>query len=186
MSQSETDFYAALKRGPALLMLGQDYLRLETGKDPFLSEVARKYGPSGGKNLDYKLILEEAPGKALEPALAWMHQLCERLPIPQWLSDVAKYAWSGIYSSAIDALWPRPFRSEWRELQPLFEEKYKPADPRNRFRLHCTFLFGCVDRTEEGERPPTTTIEWLNRKQIAVGLLRRLPEIVADSDEGGQ
>ncbi len=38
-----------LARGPAFLMLGQGYLKLETGTDPFLSEVFRKYGPPGAE-----------------------------------------------------------------------------------------------------------------------------------------
>ncbi len=39
-----SEFYTMLKRGPALLLLGQAYLQLESGTDPFLAEVLRKYG----------------------------------------------------------------------------------------------------------------------------------------------
>jgi hypothetical protein len=38
------EFCEQLKRGPAFLYLGQDYLRLQSGNDPFLGEVLRKYG----------------------------------------------------------------------------------------------------------------------------------------------
>ncbi len=40
---SEEDFYSQLKRGPAFLMLGQSYLAAESGTDPFLKEILRKY-----------------------------------------------------------------------------------------------------------------------------------------------
>ena len=39
-----TEFCKSLEKGPAFLFLGQDYLRLESDKDPFRSEVLRKYG----------------------------------------------------------------------------------------------------------------------------------------------
>lgn len=167
-----------LKRGPAFLLLGQDYLRLESGTDPFLSEVLRKYGQVSTGPSHYGNILEGEAQNSIESALAWMQERCERLSLPEWLRTVASFTWSGVYTSAIDAIWPRAFRSQWRELQPLFEEKYRPIDPRNRSRLHCTFLFGCVNRIEEAERPPLTRFEWLKRKQVAVALARRLPEAV--------
>jgi len=58
------------------------------------------------------------------------------------------------------------------------EEKYEPINPRNRLKLHCTYLFGNVSRTEEEERPPLTEFELLTRKQTAVALARRLPKIL--------
>ena len=46
----------------------------------------------------------------------------------------------------IDIVWPKAFRKDWRELQPILDEIYYPSDPRNRSNLHCTYLFGCVDK----------------------------------------
>jgi len=167
-----------LKKGPAILFLGQGYLGLDTGVDPFLSEVLRKYGKPGEEAQDYRQLLETEANKSSEHALAWMHELCKRLSAPDWLATVASYPWSCVYTSAIDAIWINSFRAPWRELQPVFDEVYKPSDPRNKSKLHSTFLFGCVDRTDEGERPPLTPFEWRKRKQVAVGLARRLPEIL--------
>ncbi len=173
-----TEFCKSLTRGPAFLFLGQDYLRLESSIDPFLSEVLRKYGKTSTVPSQYSQIFEREAQNSIESALAWMQERCGRLSTPQWLKTVASYAWSGVYSSAIDVIWPKAFRSEWRELHHIFEEKFKPIDPRNRLKLHCTYLFGNVSRTEEGERPPLTEIELLTRNQIAVALARRLPELV--------
>lgn len=174
-------FYRALKKGPAFLLLGQDYLRLESGIDPFLSEVLRKYGKTHIPHLQYpqySQILEGEAKNSIESTLAWMQERCYRLSTPLWLKTVADYAWSGVYSSAIDVIWPKAFYSEWRELQHLFQEKQRPIDPRNRSNLHCTYLFGNVSRTEETERPPLTNLDFLKRKQVAVALARRLPEII--------
>ena len=167
-----------LKRGPAILFLGQDYLRLDTGLDPFLSEVLRKYGKPGEKAKNYRELLETEAKKSPEHAIAWMHELSKRLPAPDWLARIASYPWSCVYTSAIDAIWITSFRAAWRELQPVFDEVYKPSDPRNKAKLHCTFLFGCVDRTDEEQRPPLTPFEWRKRKQVAVSLARRIPEIL--------
>lgn len=178
MNQALNDFYTKIKRGPALLLLGQDYLRLESGTDPFLSEILRKYDKISLGPFHYTQILEGGAHQNIESALAWMQERCDCLSTPQWLNTIAEFAWSGVYTSAIDLIWLRAFRLEWRDLQSLFEEKYRPNDPRNRSRLHCTFLFGRVDRTEEAERPPLTRFDWLKRKQVAVALARRLPELI--------
>jgi hypothetical protein len=173
----DDELYAKLKSGPAVLFLGQRYLQLESDKDFFLAEILRKYG----KDVDprhYSRIFEGDAHHSIEVSLAWMQERCERLSEPQWLKTVSEFPWNSFYTSAIDTVMLNPLRSEWRELQLLFEEKYRPLDIRNRTRLHCSFLFGCVNRVEEIERPPLTKFEWLKRKQIAVSLARRLPEIV--------
>lgn len=177
-SKGVMEFCNMLKKGPTFLFLGQDYLRLESGTDPFLSEVLRKYGRTSTDRTQYSQIFEGEAQKSIESSLAWMQERCGRLSTPQWLKTVAGYTWSGVYSSAIDVIWPSVFRTEWRELYHIFEEKYRPVDPRNRLKLHCTYLFGNVSRAEERERPPLTEFELINRNPIAVALAHRLPEII--------
>ena len=172
------ELYRRLKVGPAVLFIGQDYLRLETGVDPFLAEVVRKYAVGKRAGPAYHQILDSEAANFVESALAWMDERCKRFSVPEWLRLVANYPWSALYSSAIDSMLPGALRTLWREIQPLFEEKYRPSDPRNRLLLHCTLLFGCVNRTEQGERPPLSEFEFIRRRQIAVALARRLPETV--------
>ena len=178
MTGTSDELHVLLRRGPAILFLGQDYLRLETGTDSLLTQVLRKYGSSDADRPSYEDMLDGGVHDSIESALAWMQGRSQVLSVPDWLKTVAGFAWSGLYTSAIDVLWPRAFRREWRELHPLFEEKYRPIDPRNRSRLHCTALFGNVGRSERAERPPLDRLEWLRRKQSAVALARRLPEDV--------
>lgn len=178
MEKKLIELYRRLSRGPAFLFLGQDYLRLESGQDTFLEEVLRKYGEIQESSFSYSNILNGEITRSIESSLAWMHRRCDLLSIPNWLKIIADFAWNGIYSSAIDSVWPKAFYTEWRELQPIFEEKYRPINPRNQFKMHCTFLFGCVNRMDTSESPPLTKLEWLKRKQVAVALARRLPENV--------
>ena len=177
--------YDSFNKGPAFLFLGQDYLKLEMGEDPFLSEIIRKYGEKRDETPSYHDILSGEAQNSPSDSLAWMQGRCERFKPAKWLKVVSNYSWNGVYTSAIDLIWPDVFRSDWREIQPIFDEKYNPSDPRNRHNLHCTFLYGRVDREDESERVPLNQREWHKRKQIAIALARRLPELVTPIGEGG-
>ena len=83
-----------------------------------------------------------------------------------------------MYTSAVDSLLPPAFRKAWRGVQPLIDEKYVPSDPRNRSVLHLTYLFGSVNHNDEAARPPLTRFEWSKRRQVAIALSRRLPDLV--------
>lgn len=178
MSDESNNLYSTLKKGPAFLFLGQDYLRLESGKDPFLSEILRKFNPHAEKQDSYNQIIGSIAPDSIDSSLSWMQERCNRLSPPSGLKTISKYAWNGIYTSAIDSIWQREFRSEWRSLQPIFEEKYFSASPRNRLKLNCTYLFGNVGQSEKNKRPPFDEIEFIEREEVAISLARRLPEII--------
>ncbi len=177
--KDQRTIYDRLKQGPSFLYIGQDYLRIETGQDPLLSEIVRKYGPQNPATLSYYNIFEGDAAQQPDAALAWMDERCKRLSVPEWLHAVSQFAWSGIYTSSIDSILLGAFRSPWREVQPIFEEKFNPSDPRNKRVLHCTFLFGSLNQADEMTRPPLTRFEWTKRRQVAVSLARRLPELVS-------
>lgn len=163
--------------GPAVLFLGQHYSRVESGEDRFLSETLRKYG-SGLVPSSYYQLFETSAAQAGDSAIAWMHRLCDQLPAPTWLGDVARFPWNAVFSSAIDTSWLTAFRAEWRTIQPIMEEKFWHNDPRNRLSLHTTFLFGSVSQQEIDQRPPLTRFQWQKRRHVALALARRLPEVI--------
>ncbi|MDD4497975.1 MAG: hypothetical protein PHV51_07500, partial [Methanosarcinaceae archaeon] len=179
MNDKHKELYTKLNNGPAILFLGQDYLQLESGKDSFLLEILRKFGVNFSNKVGYGQIFEGDADLSTESSLSWMQERCSRISPPHWLKVVADFNWSSLYTSAIDVIWQNAFRSEWRELHHLFEEKYIPSDPRNRSRLHCTYLFGSVSRTEELERPPLNIIELATRNAVSISLANRLPEIIS-------
>lgn len=174
----EKDFYTQLNDGPKFLFLGQNYLRLETGEDTFLKEVLNKYGKKTSEPPNYGQIFHGDAHQNAEDALHWMEQRSDHLPPPTWLETIARLNWNGIYTSAIDTIWPKVFQSEWRTLEKLANKIYKFPNPRNPANLLCTFLFGYVGRTEEAERPPLTTSELRKRKLTATEFIERLPEII--------
>src|ERR1035437_5524820 len=158
----------------AFLLLGQRYLSLETGSDPLLGEITRRYGPELVDKADYFTLFEGTAPNAGDAALAWIDERCRRLSTPKWLETVSDFAWSGVYTSAVDSLLPPALRKAWRRVPPLIDEKYVPSDPRNRRMLHLTYLFGSVNHSDEAARPPLTRFEWSKRRQIAIALSRRL------------
>jgi len=159
-------------------LLGQRTLRLASDRDPFLAEAIHKYGAHTTDPPEYRHLLEGGAQDSPETALAWMQERCDRLPIPEHLRVIGQFAWSGVYTSAIDTLWLKAFSQPWRQTQPIHDDRYRPYDPRNRSKLHCTFLFGSVGRTDERERPPLSKADFRRRRQEAVVLARRLPELV--------
>ncbi len=173
----QKDLHEQLKEGPIFLLLGQNYLRLETGTDSFLVEVVRKYGKSDGEILHYGHILRGQAKVEPETSLDWMRQRCEHLPPPTWLKTVAKLQWNGVYTSAIDTIWRNEFEIDWRSLRSVVEKKHKPSDPRSPTNLVCTFLYSNIDEGDT-ERPPLTTFELDKRDLVATELLNRLPELV--------
>lgn len=166
---------------PAFLFLGQDYLKLENGIDPFLTSVVSKYmSPSEGAStiVSYNDLVHNCKFGDEVSARSWISETSRRLVAPQWLEIVAKIPWSGVYSSAIDTQLMRAFRTEWRDVQPIFSKKFAPQDSRSRRNLHLTYLFGCVERDEEDERAPLNQMDLIRRSAECTILLSRLSEQV--------
>lgn len=173
-------FYQRLNKGPSVLFLGQNHLRIETGCDMFLELILRKYLDNVNEytKANYSNFLEiNSQEYDDESVLAWVQQNC-LVPVPSELITVAKYPWSDLYTSAIDHLWEEVFKTEWREINKIFEESYKLTEIRNRNNLCCTYLFGCVNQAGKNEKPPQSKAELLKRKQVAISLLRRISEML--------
>lgn len=172
-------FLARLSRGPIVLMLGQAYLRLETGIDPLLSQIYRRYLPEKASSQDYSDILgisELQDDRAT--AVPWIHARAEKASVPEWLHVVAQYPWNSVYSSAVDLIWPRAFSNPWRAVQPILDPDYVPSNPRSRSKLHCTYMFGRLGDSEEEARSPLSQWDYRQRLRVAEELANRLAELV--------
>lgn len=179
MDKEKSNLIEKLKKGPNVLFLGQKYLTLETGSDNFLLDVLKKFTLTEDKQQGYSQILQLPNVTESDQGniLSWMSNRSEKIGVPDWLKKVGGIAWGHVFSSAIDTVWIRSFRNDWREVHPIFEEKYYPLDIRNRIQLHCTSLFGLINRGEPCEQTPLNKKTWLKRKQTAINLARRMLEI---------
>ncbi|MFP3681389.1 hypothetical protein SB725_30370, partial [Pseudomonas sp. SIMBA_041] len=92
-----------LEVGPAVLMLGQKYLSLETGVDPFLKMISKKYNNQDFTE-SYSSILEWNISEDTSTVLSWMYRLSKSIPTPEWITSIAKIPWSSVYTSAFDTI----------------------------------------------------------------------------------
>ena len=105
--ESEQEFLARLRVGPAVLFLGQNYLALESGRDPVLELIDTKYGLGDGPG-DHGFLTGGFPTQG-DAAVQWLDVQSSKLPQPAWLGVVAAFPWSALYTSAVDSAWIESF-----------------------------------------------------------------------------
>ena len=161
-----------LGQGPVVLFVGQRYLESQDGFDPFVTGIANHLGT---ERVDYNILLgtEESDKRSLQ---LWMAQLCEHVQAPSWLSSVLSTPWNAVYTSAVDTVLRAKLRNEWRDVQPVLNEKYRPANPRNPISLACTYLFGAVGEADDLDAAPLGQVDLLRRRPTATALLQRVVE----------
>ncbi|ABW68889.1 P-loop NTPase [Desulfosudis oleivorans] len=173
------DLASRLKAGPALLFLGQDYLKLENSVDTFLGQILDKYGQGHEDISDYSSIFNT--NASLNPAesIAWMYNRCRYIPAPEPLQVIAQFAWSSVFTSAIDSIIDQAFRATWREIQIVSSPDYIPHDPRNSSRLHIWHLCGSVAAAPETDGYPPLRLEdsW-QRQTVSTLMSTKIPEIL--------
>jgi len=173
---SDLNLLERIKKGPLYLFLGQKYLKSYGKSDSFLNGILEKYSQGKAEGNSYKDILNTKVSDNNDSSLAWIQSLGIKISPPEELGELSKLPWSGVFTSCIDNIWWRCFAKPWRVIQPIFEEKFKPLNPRSKFNLHILFLYGCVDRSETSQTPPLKKLDYSKQKPEALSLLGRLPE----------
>src|SRR4051794_32079439 len=103
MDSSITELLTRLGRGPAVLLLGQRYLGLESGEDPLLAQVAAKHDRLALNR--YSDLLQLGLAENHEASLAWLDERCRRIPAPAPVEEISEFPWSAVVTSAIDTVW---------------------------------------------------------------------------------
>lgn len=166
-----------IENGPAVLLLGQSYLSLETGEDQFLRMISKKYNNSNNYE-SYKSILDWKITENSNDVISWMYKLSKSIPVPEWIDSISKIPWSAVYTSSFDTVLNRVFENEWRSIQPIFDDKFRISDPRDKLNLHITYLMGGVEDVDIKKRVSLSKGEYLRRKPVINNLLNRLPSII--------
>lgn len=167
-----------IESGPAVLLIGQNYLSMETGEDQFIKMIGRKYNSYNDSDLDYKSILTWKIDEKTADVVSWMYKLSRSIAIPEWLDSISKISWASVYTSSFDTVLNRVFASEWRSIQPIYDDKFRLTDSRDRLNLHITYLMGGVEEIDINKRPPLTQGEFFRRKTVINTLLNRLPSVI--------
>ncbi|MFC9749818.1 P-loop NTPase [Streptomyces niveus] len=174
MTAHYEDLIDRLEQGPSFLLLGQKYLRLESGEDPLVGPVSRAAdGLISPRDL-YQLLLR-IPRERREAVLAALSRSASELTAPAWLDVVSSLPWNGVFSTAVDSLFLRALRNKWRQVQPVASSSYRPSAPRSTSQVQAVLLFGGADQPPENQ-PPTNRLELGARKSEARALAQRLPD----------
>jgi hypothetical protein len=172
------DLIQQINSGPSFLFLGQNYSKLETGRDIFLEQILNKYGNGEKSPMKYDSIFNTQMSQNRDEAVSWMLIRCMNIPVPYPLELISGYAWNGIFTSSFDEIIIRAFRSIWRDVQPITDQNYRPSEPRNRSKLNIWQLFGSLATPDETNYPPLSLQDFWNRQAIAAVLAYRLPELI--------
>lgn len=168
-----------LQDGPAILFLGQNYLALDSGRDHIIQKIVAKY--ANDKHIDkfsYKLLTDLNLANHSPNIFQWIEGLCKSISTPAWLEEISKFPWAAVYTSAIDTILERPFDSGNRSIQPIINERYLVNDPRNKNRIHITYLMGYIRAADSNDFPALKPIDLARRRNITNALLSRLPSLV--------
>ena len=166
------------RRRPTILLLGQSYLTLTGHEDGFLKSITDYFHLDSTRSEALLDQLNDQLGQGdLSGKLRFLHRRSEMTPVSQDLDTISDFAWSSVFTSAIDDVWVRAFKKPWRSLNTVFTEDAWPLEARDHNFLSSTFLFGCVDKEDKDSRIPAGPFELDERAHVAVSLLRRLPEV---------
>lgn len=174
MTAQYEDLINRLEQGPSFLLVGQKYLCLESGEDPLVGAVARSAEDLANAPDLYSLLLR-VRGEKREAVLASLTRAAAELTAPAWLNVVAGLPWNGVFSTAIDSLFLRALRSDWRQVQPVAASTFRPSAPRSTNQVQAVLLFGGADQPPENQ-PPTGRVGLGARKAEARALAQRLPD----------
>jgi len=177
MDQKQIKLLDRIAKGPNFLFLGQNYLKIFNSEDQFLNSIFKKYNLNLTENSTYSAIFQSNIGELNDYSLSWMYELSNKINVPDWLLEIANFQWNGVFSSSFNSIWTRAFQNEWRNIYKIVNDKLNPIDQRNKLTLHCTYLYGCIDKTDFDEIPPLSTLEKYQRDKTATILASRLPEL---------
>lgn len=173
----DEDVLGRLRIGPSVLFIGQRYLSLDTGRDPVLELISRKYN-AGERIENWEDALKTSLTRQGPEFTVWLDSVSRNMPRPAWLQVVADFAWSALYTSAVDSVWVDALRTPWREIgRTVYTDSDRPDQPRNKLDLSCTLLFGS-SRWADHSPIPMSPFELRRRRQHAVSLARRIPDLV--------
>jgi hypothetical protein len=171
MDKRRQDLLARLAVGPSFVFLGQASGELATGTDPVLAEAARR---AGAELQSSSLASVDALGAELRARVfRELAELTRAAEVPDWLAEVARHPWNGVFTSAIDGRVLQAFEADWRRVVPVVGQGGRIRHPRSATELKVRMLFGGVVLAEE-DQPPLDQFDLANRRREARDALGEL------------
>lgn len=82
-----------LKLGPAVLFLGQGYMKMMTGREPFIDSMNDYFSEDNDAcsiQKGYDNIFDISANIETENLLKWMQKRAERISVPDEIQEIAK------------------------------------------------------------------------------------------------
>lgn len=161
---------------PAVLLLGQDYMRLDGEDDPVLRAfIQRRTAHAAGTSLLWKEAFQDRPID--EQEYEWLAERFDRSVQSERMERVFDLAWSAVFTSSIDPKIVQRLESRGRVPEPVLAKDHFARASRSRARPAVHFLFGRACDASPDVRPPRTLVELKRRYAThASALLNRLPD----------
>lgn len=179
MLENEYNLIHQIVDRTSFLFLGQSYLKINGDKDLILQSTLDKYlldlesgdySYSDLFKIDFKTEKDEK--------LTWINRLSQKLSPPKYFDEITRLPWSAVYTSAIDDIIIKAFETDWRSVQPIFNEKQVFENPRSRYELKVNYLFGSINQPEGPNCIPLNIIQKIDRCNHAITWLKKLPELL--------
>lgn len=164
-----------LKNCPSYLFLGQNYSKHSYGVDPLLESINSHFFKDI-ENCNYDLYLKIKKDYAVETALSWIQNRARKISGGDYLKKVSMINWNGIFTSSVDSIVENSLKNEWRNTQSVVNVDHYPKYYRSKTELHITYLFGNVNQSELGERPPLDSFELITSKEKATKFMSRITQ----------
>lgn len=171
MDNGQQELLARLSVGPSFLLLGQAFGELETGEDETLLEAAQAAGAHWPRG-SVAVLQDVGPDVRLR-VFERLETASRSAPVPVWMSEVARFPWNGVFTSAIDARVLRAFEADWRRVVPASGPARGVHHPRSATELKVRMLFGGVTLAAE-ERPPLDALDLATKRRDAREVLGEL------------
>ncbi len=161
---------------PLVLLLGQDAWSTPARPDAALVAALKRIDrfsqdavASGFPALLRELLATDFYG--------WLAEFYDRQPAPEWIEPVTALSWNAVFTTSIDPMLARAFRTHGREVEAVLTKEDDPVAPRNRRQLHITYLFGRAGELPGDGGPPSSSQELRRRTALhAASLLARTVE----------
>lgn len=172
MDEKYLNLIEKLQSGQQYLFLGQSFLKEVT--NIFYEKVAMHLHLS--KNLLNNIYLQIEDGNwNVDDVLSWMQTEADYITLPDKTQYLLNINWNSVITSSVEYFIEKIFRLGMKEIQPLYQFGRKlPYNFKSKQTLHISYLYGCLNQIEKGDRPPLSTFDLSSYSKNASKLLNQI------------
>jgi len=146
---------------PAVLFLGQDYVRIDEGGDPVLRAFFERRTAKSVRPPSWRDAFQDKP--ISEQEYEWLSERFDRSVQSERMERVFDLAWCAVFTSSIDPKIAQRLETRGRVPEPVLAKDHFARASRSRARPAVHFLFGRASDSSVNVRPPRSLLELKRR-----------------------